>query len=143
MEIFKREKFRRGQSLQPVNTVFLFNPACGIERIAMDTPIYLLIKGCPKGDWVKLGECLSCQHNRGVEGEWPEVKVKCELRPDKKLDVEKIVYCPFRGRSVSFKKCLRCPLNNGFYGFHNNSPVVHCGLYSAEKASPLKLSLLI
>ena len=109
----------------------------------MNTPIYLLVKGCPKGDWVKLSECLRCPYNRGMEGEWPEVKIKCALRPEKMLDIEKLVNCPFRGKTVSFKKCLKCPLNNGFYGFHNNNPIVHCGLYSTEKASISKLSLLI
>lgn len=109
----------------------------------MDTPIYLLVKGCPRGDETRLSTCKSCPHHLGTVGEWPNVKVKCALKPDKELEVEKLVNCPLKNRAISFKKCLKCPVHQGFYGFHNGNPVVHCGMYTTENKSIIKLSLLV
>ncbi len=94
----------------------------------MNVPINTLVTECPKKDTVTVSQCRSCPYFRGLEGIWPQVKIKCALTPTKPRKVELILHCPLAHKHVSFKKCLKCPLHQGFYGFHDNSPIVYCGV---------------
>ena len=92
------------------------------------TPIAAIVPSCPKRGDMRVSQCMNCPYFRGLEGAWPQVKVKCALSPAEPREVELLVACPLKGEHVKFKTCLTCPLHRGFYGFHNNSPVVYCGL---------------
>ena len=97
------------------------------------TQVRVLVTSCPKRQDMKLSQCMVCPYFRGIEGEWPHAKVKCALTPTSPREVEILVACPLKGNHVSFKTCLKCPLHRGFYGFHDNSPVVYCGVLSREE----------
>jgi len=90
--------------------------------------IAAIVEGCPKREGVRYEECIRCPYSRGVEGNWPKLKVKCALRPEKPRKVSLIIPCPLKNKGVNFKTCIKCPLNRGFYGFHNDEPVMYCGL---------------
>lgn len=96
------------------------------------THVTMIVPSCPKRGDTKLSQCEVCPHFRGLEGVWPHVSVKCALDPVKPRKVELLVACPLKQRHVPFRDCINCPLHRGFYGFHNNSPVVYCGVLARD-----------
>jgi len=95
--------------------------------------IAAVVEGCPKNEAIRFDQCTKCPFFKGTEGTWPKLKVKCALRPGKPRKVVLIVPCVLKNRGISFKTCLKCSLNRGFYGFHNNEPIIYCGLPEFNK----------
>ena len=86
-----------------------------------------IIVYCPIKGEVELSYCMKCVNNKGLVGEWPHKKVKCRMSV-LPVKTEVMVACPLRKKYVKFKPCLTCPLHRGFYGFHDDKPVIFCGL---------------
>lgn len=86
-----------------------------------------IIVHCPIKGEVELSHCVKCVNNSGLIGEWPHKKVKCQLSA-LPVRTEVVVACPLKRKYVKFKLCLTCPLHRGFYGFHDNKPIIFCGL---------------
>ncbi len=101
-----------------------------MSRKFKSIPISMLVDSCPRRGAIGFGECRRCQFFQGVEGLWPDVKVKCKYWNGlRELKVTLLVSCPLKKKSVNFKTCLKCPLHRGFYGFHDLNPVVYCSLH--------------
>ncbi len=110
------------------------------------TRVCVLVTSCPLNGEVKVSKCMSCPHFRGLKGSWPHVKITCDLSPAKPLKTEILVACPIKRHHISFKTCLKCPLHRGFYGFHDNNPVVYCSVLTGEEdrtRRPLYAPLLL
>ncbi len=101
-----------------------------MSRKFKSIPVSVIVDSCPRKGAVSFEECRKCQFFQGVEGLWPDVKVKCRYWNGlRELKVSLLVPCPLKKKSINFKTCLKCPLHRGFYGFHNSSPVVYCSLH--------------
>jgi len=92
-----------------------------------NVPINILVEGCPKKGVATFSDCRSCQFFKGMIGLWPHAKVRCNYWGKPVIrKVNLLIGCPFKNKNVKFKDCIKCPFHSGFYGFHNNEPVVYC-----------------
>jgi len=110
-----------------------------VMRISINT----IVDSCPKKGVASFKECSRCPFFQSIEGLWPEVKVKCGFWGNsRKLKVSLLVPCSLKGKTIDFKTCLKCPLHRGFYGFHDNNPVVYCLLRGPFETPEDKIRLI-